>query len=61
MTEMTTNSPDEHILTITEDGRWGCSCGQWGDKLLGPIDEYLTEETVRKNHRSHANARVIQV
>ena len=52
---------EDHILTITDDGHWNCSCGQWGDALLGPIGKNLTEELVRKHHRSHANAIVINL
>jgi hypothetical protein len=54
-----------HALTIEADGHWFCSCGQWNDKLLGRIgskymvDNGITEEIVRRWHRSHAHAIVL--
>lgn len=56
-----------HELTIEPDGYWFCSCGEWNGKLLGKIgSDYtvkhgITEETIRKWHRSHANAIVIEI
>ena len=64
---MKCHDPKDHTLTIDPDGSWLCSCGQWNDKLLGRIgSDYMlrhgvTEEVIRRWHRSHAKAWVINL
>jgi hypothetical protein len=60
---ITTHNPEEHVLTITEDGDWFRSCGQWGSP--GPACrigiEWITKDRIREYHCSHANAVVINI